>query len=63
MQQPGKGYRLRWFKPKGNDINSTDSRVVRASASGAVDSGLITSRVKPMTLKLVFRASLLDAQH
>ena len=29
----------------------------------AVDSGLISSRVKPMTLKLVFTASLLDAQH
>ena len=25
--------------------------------------GLIPSRVKPMTLKLVFTASLLDAQH
>ena len=43
--------------------NSSDGRVVRASASGAVDSGLIPSRVKPMTLKLVFTASLLDAQH
>ena len=37
--------------------------MVRASASGAVDLGLIPSRVKPMTLKLVFAASLLDAQH
>ena len=37
--------------------------MARASASGAVDSGLISSRVKPMTLKLVFTASLLDAQH
>ena len=35
----------------------------RASASTVVDSGLIASRVKPMTLKLVFIASLLDAQH
>ena len=35
----------------------------RASASGAVDSGLIPSRVKPMTLKLAFKVSLLDAQH
>ena len=34
-----------------------------ASVSGAVDSGLIPSRVKPMTLKLIFTASLLDAQH
>ena len=38
-------------------------RVVKASASEAVDLGLITSRVKLMTLKLVFTASLLDAQH
>ena len=37
--------------------------VVRASASGAVDLGLIPSRVKPMTFKLVFTASPLDAQH
>ena len=37
--------------------------MLRASASGAVDLGLIPSRVKPMTLKLVFTASLLDAQH
>ena len=32
-------------------------------ASGAVDSGLIVSPVKPMTSKLVFITSLLDAQH
>ena len=37
--------------------------MVRASASVAVDLDLILSRVKPMTLKLVFTASLLDAQH
>ena len=37
--------------------------MVRASASEAADSGLIPSRVKPMTLKLVFTASRLDAQH
>ena len=36
-----------WF------YSSSDGRVVRASASGAVDLGLITSRVKPMTIKLV----------
>ena len=35
----------------------------RASASGSVDWGLIPSRVKPMTLKLVYTASLLDVQH
>ena len=43
--------------------NSSDGRVVRASASGAVDLGLIPSRVKSMTLKLVFTAFLLEAQH
>ena len=37
--------------------------MVRASASEAEDSGLIPSRVKPITLKLVFAAFLLDAQH
>ena len=44
-------------------FNRSDGRVVRASASGAVDSSLISSQVKPMTLKLVFTASLLDIQH
>ena len=44
-------------------ITSSDGRVVRASALAAVDSGLIPSRFKPITLKLVFTASLLDAQH
>ena len=39
----------------------SDGRVLRASASGAVDSGLIPSRIKPMTFKLVFTASLIDA--
>ena len=34
----------------------------RASVSSAVDLGLIPSRVKPMTLKMVFTASLLDAR-
>ena len=37
--------------------------MVRASAYRAINSGLIPSRVKPMTLKLVLTASLLDAQH
>ena len=32
---------------------SSDGRVVKASASGAVESGFIPFRVKPMTLKLV----------
>ena len=43
--------------------NSSDGRVVKASASGAADSGLIPSRVKLMTFKLGLTASLLDAQH
>ena len=33
------------------EFNSSDGRVVRAPVSGAVDSGLIPSRVKPMTVK------------
>ena len=40
---------------------SSEGRVVRASASGAVYLDLIPSWVKPMTLILVFTASLLDA--
>ena len=36
--------------------------MIRASTLGALDSDLIASRVKPMTLTLVFTASLLDAQ-
>ena len=44
-------------------ILTTDGRVVRASVSVAVDLDLIMSQIKPMTLKLVFTASLLDAQH
>ena len=46
-----------------NDHISSDGRVVRASGSRVVDSGLIPSLVKPMTLKLVFTASLQYAQH
>ena len=34
--------------------HSSDGRVVRASACGVVDSSLISSRVKPMILILVF---------
>ena len=44
-------------------LNSSDGRVVRASASGAVDLGVIPSQVKPLTRKLVFIVSPLDAQH
>ena len=36
--------------------------MVRRSAYGAADSGFIPSRVKPITLKLVFTAFLLDVQ-
>ena len=44
-------------------LSSTDGRVVRASACRALDLGLIPSRLKPRTLKLVLTDSLLDAQH
>ena len=37
--------------------------MLRASAFALVDSVLISRRIKPMTFKLVFTASLLDAQH
>ena len=37
--------------------------MIRASASGAVDLGLIPSWVKPTTVNWVFTASLLDAHH
>ena len=39
------------------------SGIQETAASGAVETGLIPSRVKPTTLKLVVTASLLDAQH
>ena len=41
----------------------SDDQVVRVSASGAVHLDSIPSRFKPMTVKLVFIASLFDAQH
>ena len=44
-------------------FNSSDCSAVRASASEAVDLGLITNRVKPIILKLVLTASLLEVQH
>ena len=47
-----------WFWRR--KFNCSDGRMVRASAPGGVDLGVIPSRVKPMTLKLVFTASLLD---
>ena len=43
-------------------FNSSDSRVTRAATPGAVHSGLILSRVKPTTLKLLFTASLFKTQ-
>ena len=45
------------------NFNSSDSQVVRVAVSDAVDSGLIPSRVSPMTFKLVFTVSLFDALH
>ena len=45
-----------------NSIYSSDARVVRASTSGALDSGLVPSQVKPITLIGLFTVSLLDAQ-
>ena len=41
----------------------SDGRMIRASATGPVDSGFIPSRVKPMNLKWIFTASLLGAQN
>ena len=51
--------------PKGTkgEHDSSDGRVVLAFASGAEDSGFIPSEVKSITLKLIFAASLVDAQH
>ena len=42
--------------------SSSDGRVRRAIASEVVDLGMIPSPVKPKTQKLVFTASLYDAQ-
>ena len=44
-------------------VDFSDGQVVKASVSETVDSGLILSLVKPVTLKLVFTTSLLDVQH
>ena len=53
-----------WYgKNKVLHWNSSDGRVVRATASVAVDLDLIPCRVKPTTFKLVFTASLIDIQH
>ena len=45
--------------------DKTDSghrcRVLKASAFGTVDSALIPSRVKPLPVKLLFTAFLVDA--
>ena len=48
---------------RSTDFNSSYGQVVRASAYGAVDSGLIPRQVKAMTVKLVFITSLLGSQH
>ena len=50
-------FKKRMYRKTGKIVllfNSSDGRVVRASASGTVDLGLISSRVKPMTLKMMF---------
>ena len=44
-----------------SEIIILDGQVVRGSASRPVDSGLIPNPIKPMTIKSVFTASLLDA--
>ena len=44
-------------------IYSSDGRVTRAYFSGALDLDWIPSLVKPVTVKLMFTASSLDAQH
>ena len=46
-----------------NDISNSDGRERRAIASEVVDLDIIPSLVKPKTQKLVFTASLFDAQH
>ena len=43
--------------------SSSDGRGRRAIASEVVDLDIIPSLVKPKTQKLVFTASLFDAQH
>ena len=48
---------------KSEKLSSSDDRVVSASASRAVDFRLIPSRLKSVTVKLVFTAFLLDALH
>ena len=48
------------IRNKSISMESSDGHTVRAFTSGAVDVGLITSQVKPMTSLLVLIASLLD---
>ena len=43
--------------------SSSDGRVRRAIVLEVVDLSIITSPVKPKSQKLVFTASLFDAQH
>ena len=43
--------------------SNSDGRVRRAIALEVVDLGIIPNSVKPKTQKLVFTASLFDAQH
>ena len=44
-----------------DDIYSSEGRVVRTSATGAVDTSLIPNQDKPKTIKLAFSASMLNA--
>ena len=53
----------RIFKTTRLIFNGFDGRGLRISAFGAVDSVLIPIQVKPMNVKWLFTASLLDAQN
>ena len=43
--------------------SSSDGQLIKAIASEVVDLGIIPSPVKPKFQKLVFTASIFDAQH
>ena len=43
--------------------SSSDGRLIRAVGSEVVDLGIIPSPVKPKSQKLVFTASMFDAQY
>ena len=56
-------YFLAFLLYSDDKYSRSDDRVRRAIASEVVDLGIIPSPVKPKTQKLVFTASLYDAQH